>query len=160
VLARVGFYFAAIQHHSPQLHRPRLQRDLQHLVKQPLQGRQMQLPKIRNGPEIGFIPRRQHPEAYIFHQLLLHPARRKYPYAVAIEQNPGHHPWMIRRLSALFFLIDGFDRAQIDRPHPRQNALSDSPATNRAGSEAIADLAQADKPGKLWPCCQTGISFL
>ncbi len=47
-----------------------------------------------------------------------------------------------------------------DRRHPRQNALSDSPATNRAGSAVIADLAQADKPGKLWPCPQTGISCL
>src|SRR5262249_21526270 len=47
-----------------------------------------------------------------------------------------------------------------DRPHPRQNALNDSPATNRAGSAVIVDLAPADKPGKLWPYRQTGISFL
>src|SRR5262249_35562057 len=47
-----------------------------------------------------------------------------------------------------------------DRPHPRQNALNDSPATNRAGSAVIVDLAPADKPGKLGPYRQTGISFL
>src|SRR2546427_12794450 len=63
--------------------------------------------------EIGFIPRCQHPEADIFHQLLLHLARRKDPYAIAVEQNLGHHPRMIRRLSSLFFFIDRFDRAQI-----------------------------------------------
>src|SRR6266702_5107507 len=47
-----------------------------------------------------------------------------------------------------------------DRPHPRQNAPSDSPATNRAGSAATVNLVQEGKPGKLSPCCQTGISFL
>jgi hypothetical protein len=73
----------------------------------------MQLPKIRDRSEIRFIPRRQHPEADIFHQLLLHLARGKYPCAVAVEQNLSHHPRMVRRLSSLFFLIHRFDRAQI-----------------------------------------------
>jgi hypothetical protein len=73
----------------------------------------MKLPKIRNGAEVRLISRRQDSKRHVLHQALLDLARRKYPHAIAIDQDLSHHPRMIRRLTPLFLFIHALDRRKI-----------------------------------------------
>src|SRR4029077_18588286 len=78
---------------------------------------QMQLPKVRDRSEIRFVPRRQHSKTHILGQLLLDPARRKHSHTVAIQQQLGHHPQMVRRLTPVLLLVYTLDRTQIQLVH-------------------------------------------
>src|SRR6266568_5958413 len=162
VLARIGFHLAAIQHHSPQLHRPRLQRDLpapgQTTLAAPTDAA-CENPRWFGNPVHCPPPASGSPHLPLTfsgsaaRKILPRSSRRAKSWSSCADG-------MEADLAPLFHRPTRSRSDPADRPHPRQNAPSDSPATNRAGSAATVNLVQEGKPGKLSPCCQTGISFL
>lgn len=84
VFARVGLDFSPVQGHPPQFHRACFQHDLQHLLEQTLQRRQMDLPEIGDRAEIRRVAGRQHPERHVFHKPLLNLPCAVHAHAVGI----------------------------------------------------------------------------
>jgi hypothetical protein len=58
------------------------------------------------------VVRRQHPKRDVLVQPFLQPPRREHPNAVAVDQNLGHHPRMVRRVSSLLLFVIRLDRTQ------------------------------------------------
>jgi hypothetical protein len=68
VLAGIGLDLAAIDGHPAQLHRAQLQRQFEHLHKQPFQRLQMNAPKLGDRPEIRLVARRQNAKSHVLDQ--------------------------------------------------------------------------------------------
>src|SRR5215471_17077406 len=117
----------------------------------------MLLPKVRDRSEIRLVPRSQHPKPDILVQFLLYPPRGKHSHTVPINQDLGHHPRMVRWLTALFFLVYRLDCTQIQLLHQRRrrNTPSDLQAASRPGSAVTENLALADKCIRFFPCSET-----
>ena len=113
MLAGVGFDLGPVQRHSPQLHGPRFQRQPQHLLEHLFQRRQVELTKVRDGPEVWLVARRQHPERDVLLQPLLNAPRTEHPYAIAVNQQLRHQLRIIGRLTATFVSVMRVDFGKI-----------------------------------------------
>src|SRR3984885_6165322 len=69
--------------------------------------------ELRYGAKIRLVPRCQHAESNVFGQPLLQTTRRENAHAIAVNQNLGHHPGVIRRIAALLALVVALDRVQV-----------------------------------------------
>ena len=98
--------------------------------------------EIRDGAEVWLIPRRQYSKSDILHQSLLDPPRRKDSHAIiAIDQDLGHHPRVIRRLAALFLFIHSLDLRKVQLVHHVGDEIGQvvirQPLTKACGQQQI-----------------------
>ncbi len=73
----------------------------------------MELAKIRDGPEVRLVPRRQHPERDVLLQPLLNAPRTEHPHAIAVNQQLRHQPRIVGRLTTTFVSIMRVDLGEI-----------------------------------------------
>ena len=86
VLAGVGLQLRPVQRYPAQFDRPALQRHRQDLLEQVLERFDVDLAKVRDGPEVWLVARRQHLEGDVLLQPLLNPTRTEHSRAVAVYQ--------------------------------------------------------------------------
>jgi hypothetical protein len=88
------------------------------LAKQSRQRLQMPTAKLCQRAMVGMFVGRQVPKPYILVGLRLDLARAVVPDAVAVEQHPYHHRWLIGGLPApVLFLIGLIDGTKIQGIH-------------------------------------------
>jgi hypothetical protein len=112
VLAGVGSDLRPVQRHVPQLDQPRLPSQPQHLVEQLAQGLEVPPAKLAQGPEVGGVARRQHPEGHVFVQPLSDLPGAVHPLAVGVQQHLHHHDRVVGRSPSqlvLVLLLDGME---------------------------------------------------
>ena len=117
MLGGIGFDLGPVERHVPQLHEPGLLAEPQHLHEQGPQRLEMPLPERGEAVMVGMLVRGQHPIRHVLVRRPLDLPRRRLARAVRVDQELDHHPRVVRRLPALFALVGGEDRREIQRLH-------------------------------------------
>ena len=116
VFAGVALQLGAVDRHVTQLHQPGLLTQLQRLGKQPRQGLQVPLAKLRQRAVVGVLVGGEESKRHILKRLGLNLARAESPGRIPVEQHAHHHRRRIgRKASSILLIIGGVDGAQIER---------------------------------------------
>src|SRR3954447_11395723 len=112
----------------------------------------MDFAKIRDGTKVRLIARSQNPKRHIFVQPLLNLARTVNAHAIAVDQQLGHHAWIIWRLAPAFprHTPRASQSGPIGLPRRRQNRPNGLLAAIAEDSGAVGNPDRANMGDNPW----------